>query len=134
MISRTVPFNGILEGNNHRLINLVLNHDQDLIVGLVGILGTHGRIQNLQFISPSVTGYSIVGVVAGISNGAIENVSIENGSVTSTMPVVPIPNGLPFAGAVVGIALNGSIAGTAAPGTQVNGGTTGNPLAGGMRP
>lgn len=72
----------LLEGNGHRISGLKLS-GKESEVGLFRHIGTGGEVRNLGFVNPDVSGDSIVGVIAGVSLGVIENVYIENGRVSA---------------------------------------------------
>ena len=83
-------FYGTYDGNNYTLNNLYINTNQEYAIGLFGILGYTGKVQNL-----TVTGHverayytnTAIGVVVGRNEGTIENVtnkaSINSGADTA---------------------------------------------------
>ncbi len=79
----TVKFNATINGNKHAISNLTINKPSDSYVGLVGILGTGGNINNLTIKSGSVVGTSIVGAFVGESEGKLNDLA-NYASVTAT--------------------------------------------------
>lgn len=92
-------FRGIIDGNNRALRGVNLSGPSLPSYGLVRVL-EGGTIRNLRIIGPQVQGKGVVGAVAGLSSGLIQNVSIEGGQITSERRP---------AGAIVGVQLNGSL-------------------------
>lgn len=76
------PFTGIFEGNNFSLINPYLETEYENNIGLFREISTNGIVRNLKIIRPHMEGASNVGIVAGVNNGLIENISIEGGKVS----------------------------------------------------
>ena len=72
----TTRFTGILEGNGHKITNLMIRRDT-LYVGLFGYIGTSGRVRNLG-LENAVADYTgnsdspnYIGLLAGQSRGSI---------------------------------------------------------------
>jgi len=76
--SETNSFKGVFDGNNHAILNLLINRTGnnatlDGIVGLFGYVNT-GTVRNLGIESGSVQGFTQVGCIAGVLKaGTIEN-------------------------------------------------------------
>ena len=80
-------FSGILEGNGHKITNLMISRDT-LYVGLFGYIGTSGRVRNLG-LENAVADYTgnndslnYIGLLAGVSEGiiiAVHTSGIANG-------------------------------------------------------
>ena len=97
------PYTGTFDGNGKTITGLTVNQEGTNYVGLIGYLGSGGKVQNVvlegvQITSDNSSGYA--GGVAGDSWGTIENCSV-SGSVSGTT----------FAGGVVGSQWGGSITG-----------------------
>ena len=72
-------------GANHTISDLTLT-SAGSAVGLFPVLGTGTTVRNLNLTNVSITGTEVpntVGTVAGFSSGAITNVHVTNGTVTS---------------------------------------------------
>ena len=97
------PYTGTFNGKDKTITGLTVNQEGTNYVGLIGYLGSGGKVQNVvlegvQITSDNSSGYA--GGVAGDSWGTIENCSV-SGSV----------NGTTFVGGVVGSQWGGSITG-----------------------
>lgn len=97
------PYTGTFNGKDKTITGLTINQEGTNYVGLIGYLGSGGKVQNVvlegvQITSDNSSGYA--GGVAGDSWGTIENCSV-SGSVSGTT----------FAGGVVGSQWGGSITG-----------------------
>ncbi len=74
-------FDGSINGNGYKIINLLINRSSDDFVGLVGDLGVTGYLSNITMLNASINGEDICGILAGRSfKGTIHNCSV-NGSV-----------------------------------------------------
>ncbi len=87
-------FNGILNGNGHRILNYNLEYRTGTIASTVGMFGTNnGTIENVVIENPIVKAYPdfqlgqsmsvSTGVLCGVNKGVISNVKIKNGFVRS---------------------------------------------------
>ena len=97
------PYTGTFNGKDKTITGLTVNQEGTNYVGLIGYLGSGGKVKNVvlegvQITSDNSSGYA--GGVAGDSWGTIENCSV-SGSVSGTT----------FAGGVVGSQWGGSITG-----------------------
>ena len=97
------PYTGTFNGKDKTITGLTVNQEGTNYVGLIGYLGSGGKVKNVvlegvQITSDNSSGYA--GGVAGDSWGTIENCSV-SGSVSGTT----------FAGGVVGSQRGGSITG-----------------------
>ena len=97
------PYTGTFNGKDKTITGLTVNQEGTNYVGLIGYLGSGGKVQNVvlegvQITSDNSSGYA--GGVAGDSWGTIENCSV-SGSVSGTT----------FVGGVVGSQWGGSITG-----------------------
>ena len=96
-------YTGTFDGNGKTITGLTVNQEGTNYVGLIGYLGSGGKVQNVvlegvQITSDNSSGYA--GGVAGDSWGTIENCSVSGGV-----------SGTTFAGGVVGSQWGGSITG-----------------------
>ena len=57
-------FAGVLDGKNHKIINLYINRPTEDIVGF--FKNCHGGVFNLQMVDSTVVGHDVVGVLAGL--------------------------------------------------------------------
>ncbi|MBN2017259.1 MAG: T9SS type A sorting domain-containing protein [Candidatus Cloacimonetes bacterium] len=75
-------FTGNFNGCNYRVENLFSNRPDNWYIGLFGYVGSSAQITGLILTGVDVTGYSMVGGVAGFQKGAISSCSI-SGSITA---------------------------------------------------
>jgi hypothetical protein len=106
-------FNGAFDGQRYAIRNLFINRPDDYGVGLFGVVGEGGIVQNIGVIGATVTGSIGVGGLVAENFGTVSN-SYSTGSVTGT------GNGIfgSSVGGLVGLNLNG--------GTVSNSYSTGN--------
>ena len=69
------PYTGTFDGGGHTLTGLTVNQSRTDFVGLFGAIGEGGTIKNLKLTEVAIKGNAVVGAVAGISLGTIENCS-----------------------------------------------------------
>jgi hypothetical protein len=74
-------FMGTFDGQGYEIRDLLVNHPGTTGVGLFGFIDDGGVIQNLGMANATVTGYSYVGSMIGLSFGTVSN-SYSAGSVT----------------------------------------------------
>ena len=80
-------FTGSLDGQGHQICDMFINRpfpeapDNGLGIGLIGVLGQAGVVQNIGVVNVTVTGDGFVGAVVGASYGIISN-SYSTGNVT----------------------------------------------------
>lgn len=77
----TNQFNGVLEGNYHKISGLNINKEGASNQGLFGYIGGEGQVRNLS-IEGTVKGGADTGMLVGYNHGIIENVKV-SGEVTS---------------------------------------------------
>lgn len=87
-------YQGRFDGGGHKISNLRIARPDAITAGLFGLLGRSAVIRNLILENVQVEGNFGVGALAGLSDGAIENVRIINGTITGS--------GSGWAGALVG--------------------------------
>lgn len=75
------PYTGTFDGNNKTIRGLEINQSGTDNVGLIGYLGSEGKVQNVVLANISVSGANYVGGIAGQTDGTVENCSV-NGTVT----------------------------------------------------
>lgn len=75
------PYTGNFDGNNKTIRGLEINQSGTDYVGLIGCLGSGGKVQNVTLTNISVSGANCVGGIAGQNYGTVENCSV-NGTVT----------------------------------------------------
>lgn len=75
------PYTGNFDGNNKTIRGLEINQSGTDYVGLIGCLGSEGKVQNVTLTNISVSGANCVGGIAGQNYGTVENCSV-NGTVT----------------------------------------------------
>ena len=109
------PYTGTFDGNGKTIRGLKIDKSGTDDVGLIGCLGSGGKVQNVTLTNISVSGANCVGGIAGQNYGTVENCSV-NGTVTGQNPT----------GGIVGINY-GTISGCSAEGT-----VTGNINVGGI--
>ena len=79
-------FTGVLDGNNHNIINLNINRPTEDFVGF--FKACYGTIQNCSFVDSEVIGHNYVGTICGYCmaeaswGGSLSNVFVTNGKVT----------------------------------------------------
>ena len=79
--SSETPFEGIYDGNSHKIDNLKLANEKENI----GIFSVNkGKIKNVRVESYNITvSYAQAGTIAGVNNGKIMNCANDNGSISS---------------------------------------------------
>jgi len=83
-LGTTTQFDATLNGNNHTISNLSISKTSSTNVGLVGFMGSNGRINDLKIGSGStIEGYSEVGGLVGNCNGTVFN-CVNYATVTGT--------------------------------------------------
>jgi hypothetical protein len=76
-------FRGLLSGQGHEIKELFINRPDQERVGLFNELGITGRIMSLGVVKANVTGFSLVGGLAGMNFGNVTGCYV-TGSVSST--------------------------------------------------
>lgn len=112
------PYTGTFDGGGkYTITGLKIDQSGTDYVGLIGRLGSGGKVQDVTLTEVNVTGGMYVGGIAGQNDGTVENCSV-NGTVTG--------RGLTDTGGIVGTNY-GTISGCSAEGT-----VTGNTNVGGI--
>ena len=71
------PFNGILDGQGHSIINLNINREWDRYIGLFSKITSAGKIINISLENIYINGYYDVGGLVVINHGKVFNCSVE---------------------------------------------------------
>ena len=72
-IGMNSAFTGTLNGNDNTISNLTINLPSSVYVGLFGIVGTGGMVQNLGLLGGNVGGSEYVGGLIGVNYGTVSN-------------------------------------------------------------
>ncbi|GJE72038.1 two-partner secretion domain-containing protein [Methylorubrum podarium] len=80
--SRPAPFTGSLDGAGHTITGLTIARPGQDNVGLIGFLGSGGRVSSLGLVGGSVSGANYVGSLVGYNTGGTVSQSYTTGSVT----------------------------------------------------
>ncbi len=75
------PYTGTFDGGGHTITGLKIDQSGTDNVGLIGRLGSGGKVQDVTLTEVNVTGGTYVGGIAGQTDGTVENCSV-NGTVT----------------------------------------------------
>lgn len=75
------PYTGTFDGGTYTITGLKIDKSGTDYVGLIGCLGSEGKVQNVTLTNISVSGANCVGGIAGQNYGTVENCSV-NGTVT----------------------------------------------------
>ena len=75
------PYTGTFDGNNYTITGLKIDQSGTDYVGLIGHLGSGGKVQDVTLTNINVSGANCVGGIAGQTDGTVENCSV-NGTVT----------------------------------------------------
>lgn len=79
-------YTGIFNGNGKTITGLTVNQEGTNYVGLIGYLGSGGKVQNVTLTDVSVTGYWYVGGVVGYNGGTMTGCTV-SGSVSGDSSV-----------------------------------------------
>ena len=124
------PYTGTFNGKDKTITGLTVNQEGTNYVGLIGYLGSGGKVQNVvlegvQITSDNSSGYA--GGVAGDSWGTIENCSVSGSVSGSSGSDVGGVVGYQQVGSITGCSSSATVKGTERAGGVVgvtNGGTT----------
>jgi hypothetical protein len=108
-------FVGTFDGQGYEIHDLFSNHTDEMYVGLLGVVGEGGVVQNVGVVNGNVTGYDNVGGLVGRNQGTVSN-SYSTGNV----------NGTGWVGGLVGVNL-GTVCSSYSSGS-----VTGNSSVGGL--
>lgn len=114
------PYTGTFDGGNHTITGLKINQSGTDNVGLIGYLGSEGKVQNVVLANISVSGANCVGGIAGSNYGTISGCSAE-GTVTGSVNVGGIAGG-----SYLGVIIDGCHSTAAVSGSLCVGGVVGN--------
>ena len=109
-------YTGTFDGSGHTITGLTINQEETNYVGLIGCLGSGGKVQNLTLENVNITGSSTdadVGSVVGLNFGTVTDCHLVSGSVSgsSTDSDVGGVVGRNFDGTVTACTASGSISG-----------------------
>lgn len=104
-------YTGTFDGNGHTITGLIVNQKERGNVGLIGYLGSGGKVQNLKLENVNLNGNLYVGGVVGYSN---------NGTVTACTASGSI-NGKEYVGGIVGSNYLGTVTACYNTSSTVNG-------------
>lgn len=104
-------YTGTFDGNGHTITGLIVNQKERGNVGLIGYLGSGGKVQNLTLENVNLNGNLYVGGVVGYSN---------NGTVTACTASGSI-NGKEYVGGIVGSNYLGTVTACYNTSSTVNG-------------
>jgi len=76
-------FTGAFDGQGHEIRDLLINRPDESFIGLFGVVGEGGIVQNIGVVNADVTGYGAVGALVGDNEGTVSN-SYATGSVIGT--------------------------------------------------
>lgn len=104
-------FNGSINGDGYKIINLYINQPSTAQIGLFTSTGSSAIIRNIVFQNIEVNGAINTGAVVGSNTGRIENVSV-TGLISGTSYVGGIVGTNNFGGQLVNVVFNGVVNGT----------------------
>ena len=117
------PYTGTFNGKDKTITGLTVNQEGTNYVGLIGYLGSGGKVQNVTLTDVSVTGYWYVGGVVGANDKGTVTACTASGSISGSSRVGGVVgyNG----GTMTGCTVSGSVSGDSSVGGVVgwNGGT-----------
>lgn len=117
------PYTGTFNGKDKTITGLTVNQEGTNYVGLIGYLGSGGKVQNVTLTDVSVTGYWYVGGVVGANDKGTVTACTASGSISGSSRVGGVVgyNG----GTMTGCTSSGSVSGDSSVGGVVgwNGGT-----------
>jgi len=76
-------FVGTFDGQGYEIHDLFSNHTDEMDVGLLGVVGEGGVVQNVGVVNGNVTGYDNVGGLVGKNEGTVSN-SYSTGNLNGT--------------------------------------------------
>ena len=76
-------FTGTFDGQGYEIRDLFINRSDENFVGLFGVVGEGGVVQNIGVVNADMTGYGAVGGLVGNNEGTISN-SYSTGNVTGS--------------------------------------------------
>ncbi len=104
-------YTGTFDGNGHTITGLTVNQKERGNVGLIGYLGSGGKVQNLTLENVNLNGNLYVGGVVGYSNNGTETACTASGSI----------NGKEYVGGIVGSNYLGTVTACYNTSSTVNG-------------
>lgn len=95
-------FKGIIDGQNHTVKNLVINDEAGQLLGLIAGLGAGGKLSNLTFTGCTINGAFKSGVVTGVCEGTLENITVD-ATCAVTLTKKDITKNGTYAGGIAGM-------------------------------
>ena len=123
--SKANQFNGIFDGDNHKIGNLTVDTSGTSYRGLFGYVGANGILKNIRLDNASVTGRDYVGCLVGANNGMISDCTLTNSSVDAYYP------GYDYVGGMAGANYK-TVKGCIVDNINVRSNSGSNPRAGGI--
>ena len=105
------PYTGTFNGKDKTITGLTVNQEGTDYVGLIGYLGSGGKVQNVTLTDVSVTGYWYVGGVVGFNSSGSVTACTSSGSVEGSFNVGGVV-GYNYASDVIGCTSSGSVSGS----------------------
>jgi len=84
--TKNMPFTGTFNGNGHKITGLYINRPTSDNIGLFGVLGASGKIENLGIENYMIKGDEQVGAIVGTNRGTVEK-CYSSGSIEATSSV-----------------------------------------------
>jgi mucin-19 len=101
-----VSFTGTFDGNNHKILNLLISQGSSLAAGLFSNLGS-GTVKNLTLVNVNVNGLNYVGSLAGYAvNPNVTNITV--GGTVSGVPSSATTDGTVVGGLMGELTVSGS--------------------------
>lgn len=86
LFSTDLPFNGIYNGGNYKIMNFTLTQPNDNYVALFASVGAAGKIQNVVIDNCMITGKNLVGGLVGLNSGTLIYCEV-NGIITGNCKI-----------------------------------------------
>ncbi|MDF2843840.1 MAG: hypothetical protein K0R00_2266 [Herbinix sp.] len=86
LYSTDLPFNGVYNGGNYKILNLTLTQPNDNYVALFASVGAAGKIQNVVVENCMITGKNFVGGLVGLNSGMLIYCEV-NGTITANCKI-----------------------------------------------
>ena len=106
------PYTGTFEGNGKTITGLTVNQEGTSYVGLIGYLGSGGKVQNLTLEQVDITGRFYVGGVVGYNSSGSVTACTSSGSVSGSSYNVGGVVGYNSSGSVTACTSSGSVSGS----------------------
>ena len=107
----SAPYTGTFDGGGYAITGLTVNQGSAECVGLLGRIGSKGKVQNLTLDDASIIGGAHVGAVAGWNEGAVTSCSASGNVSGSGNNVGGVAGNNNYGGAVTDCAASVSVSG-----------------------